>query len=68
MQHKKQMGDRVKLTAHNSSYPKSGGSCFKDSLVVTQTFVFQIKFCGENRHLRVASKRYAALLSGTPEK
>ena len=44
--------------AHNSTYPKGGVSCSKDSLVVNQTFVFQIKFCGKSPALRVAAKRY----------
>jgi hypothetical protein len=44
--------------AHNSTYPKGGVSCFKDSLVVNQTLVFQIKFCGKSPALRVAAKRY----------
>jgi len=42
----------------NSTYPKGGVSCFKDNFVVNQTFVFQIKFCGESPALRVAAKRY----------
>ncbi len=44
--------------AHNSTYPKGGVSCFKDSFVVNQTLVFQIKFCGISPALRVAAKRY----------
>jgi hypothetical protein len=44
----------------NSTYPKGGVSCFKDNFVVNQTFVFQIKFCGESPALRVAAKRYAS--------
>ena len=43
--------------AHNSTYPKGGGSCSKDSFVVNETFVFQIKFCGKSPALRVAAKR-----------
>jgi hypothetical protein len=35
----------------------TGVSCSKDSFVVNQTLVFQIKFCGKNRHLRQARKR-----------
>ena len=31
--------------------------CSADSFVVNQTLIFQIKFCGENRHLRQARKR-----------
>jgi hypothetical protein len=46
--------------AHNSTYPKGGVSCFKDNFVVNQTFVFQIKFCGESPALRVAANRYGA--------
>jgi len=44
--------------AGNSSYPKGGVSCSKDSFVVNQTLVFQIKFCGKSPALRVAAKRY----------
>ena len=47
-----------KNTAHNSTYPKGGVLCFKDSFVVSGTFVFQIKFCGKSPALRVAAKRY----------
>ncbi len=45
--------------APNSTYPKGGVSCSKDSFVVNQTLVFQIKFCGKNPALRVAAKRYS---------
>jgi hypothetical protein len=41
----------------NSTYPKGGVSCSKDSFVVNQTLVFQIKFCGKSPALRVAAKR-----------
>jgi len=44
-------------TGYNSTYPKGGVSCSKDSFVVNQTFVFQIKFCGKSPALRVAAKR-----------
>jgi hypothetical protein len=47
--------------AHNSTYPKGGVSCSKDSFVVNQTLVFQIKFCGKNPALRVAANRYGQL-------
>jgi len=50
-----------KTPAPNSTYPKGGVSCSKDSFVVKQTFVFQIKFCGKSPALRVAAKRYASL-------
>jgi hypothetical protein len=50
----------------NSTYPKGGVSCSKDSfpakagqVVVNQTLVFQIKFCGKSPALRVAAKRYS---------
>ena len=41
----------------NSTYPKGGVSCSKDSFVVNGTLVFQIKFCGKNPALRVAANR-----------
>jgi hypothetical protein len=43
--------------AYNSTYPKGGISCSKDSFVVNQTLVFQIKFCRKSPALRVAAKR-----------
>ena len=49
---------KIKRT-HNSTYPIGGVSCFKDSFVVNQTLVFQIKFCGKRPALLVAAKRYA---------
>jgi len=49
-------GQKEARTA-NSTYPKGGVSCSKDSFVVNQTLVFQIKFCGENPALLVAAKR-----------
>jgi len=45
-------------TLHNSTYPKGGVSCSKDSFVVNGSLVFQIKFCGKNPALRVAANRY----------
>ncbi len=48
--------DKEARTA-NSTYPKGGVSCSKDSFVVNQTLVFQIKFCGKCPALRVAAKR-----------
>lgn len=50
------------MAAANSTYPKGGVSCSKDSFVVNQTLVFQINFCGKNPALRVAAKRYAQLI------
>ena len=47
-----------KTTTHNSTYPKGGVSCSRDSFVVNQTLVFQIKFCGKSPALRLAAKRY----------
>jgi hypothetical protein len=45
--------------ACNSTYPKGGFSCSKDSFVVNQTLVFQIKFCSKSPALRVAANRYS---------
>jgi hypothetical protein len=53
--------DRQESTGGNSTYPKGGVSCSKDSFVVNQTLVFQIKFCGKSPALRVAAKRYMPL-------
>ncbi|PIV16736.1 MAG: hypothetical protein COS42_08485 [Flavobacteriales bacterium CG03_land_8_20_14_0_80_35_15] len=47
-----------KQRRHNSTYPKGGVSCSKDSFVVNQTLVFQIKFCGKSPALRVAANRW----------
>jgi hypothetical protein len=44
--------------AGNSTYPKGAVSCSKDSFVVNQTVVFQIKFCGKSPALRVAAERW----------
>lgn len=49
----------TRKTPYNSTYPKGGGSCSKDSLVINQTLVFQIKFCRKSPALRVAANRYA---------
>jgi len=46
------------MQAYNSTYPKGGVSCSKDSFVVKQPFVFQIKFYGKSHALRVAANRY----------
>ena len=54
--------------AHNSTYPKGGVSCSKDSFVGNQTLVFQIKFCGESPALRVAAKRWWQFYSTSPKK
>jgi len=48
--------EQIKTSA-NSTYPKGGFSHSKDSFAVSQTLVFQIKFCGKNPALRVAAKR-----------
>jgi len=50
-----------RMAAYNSTYPKGGVSCSKDSFVVNETLVLQIKFCGKSPALRVAAKRYASL-------
>jgi len=44
-------------TPYNSTYPKGGVSCSKDSFVVNGSSVFQIKFCGKSPALLVAAKR-----------
>ncbi|MDP3441864.1 MAG: hypothetical protein Q8T08_03295 [Ignavibacteria bacterium] len=54
----RQPDGRKEQRRHNSTYPKGGVSCSKDSFVVNQTLVFQIKFCGKTPALRVAANRY----------
>ena len=49
---------QTRTPAPNSTYPKGGVSCSKDSFVVNQILVFQIKFCGKSPALRVAAKRW----------
>ena len=51
--------DEKEARLPNSTYPKGGVSCSKDSFVVNQTLVFQIKFYSKNPALRVAANRYA---------
>jgi len=60
------MGETIKINMttkearrHNSTYPKGGVSCSKDSFVVNESLVFQIKFSGKSPALRVAAKRYS---------
>jgi hypothetical protein len=45
-------------TTGNSTYPKGGVSCSKDSFVVAENSVLRIKFSGKNPALRVAAKRW----------
>ena len=46
-----------KSPSGNSTYPKGEVSSSKDSLVINQTLVFQITFCGKSPTLWVAAKR-----------
>jgi len=50
--------DEEEHRTDNSTYPKGGVSCSKDSFVVNGSLVFQIKFCGKSPALRVAANRY----------
>jgi hypothetical protein len=51
------MAKKSEKTPYNSTYPKGGVSCIKDSFVVNGSLVFQIKFCSKSPALRVAAKR-----------
>jgi hypothetical protein len=44
-------------TTANSTYPKGGVSFSKDSFVINESSVFQIRFCGKSPALRVAANR-----------
>jgi len=54
----------MKARTANSTYPKGGVLCSKDSFVVNGSLVFQIKFCGKSPALRVAEKRYQSIKKG----
>jgi len=62
------MNLRNKTATHNSSYPKGGVSCSKDSFMVNGSLVFQIQFCGKSPALRVAAKRYLQGYDDTTKK
>ncbi len=67
-QHSKSVtADRQSTTerraACNSTYPKGGVSCSKDSFVVNQTLVLRINICGENRQLLKPANRYGQVKS-----
>lgn len=47
-----------RITAHTSSYQKVVVLRYKDSLEISQTLAFRIKFCGKSTAFRVAAKRY----------
>lgn len=49
--------DQKEQRPANSTYPKGGVLCSKDSFVVNGRLVFQIKFYGKSPALRVAAKR-----------
>ncbi len=44
-----------------NTYPKGGVMCYKVSIVVYESLVFQIKFCGKSPALRVPAIRSASL-------
>ena len=46
-------------TGYNSTYPKGGVSCSKDTFVQAENSVLRMKFCGKSPALRVAANRYA---------
>ena len=47
--------------AHNSTYPKGGVSCSKDTFVQAESSVLRMKFSGKSPALRVAANRYVPL-------
>ena len=55
MKNGRQILNMDRTPADNSSNLKGGFSLSKDSFVVNQTLVFQVKFCGKSPALRVAS-------------
>lgn len=53
-------GRWTNTTGYNSTYPKGGFSCSKDSFVVAESSFLRMKFSGKNPALRVAAERYAS--------
>jgi hypothetical protein len=53
----RQLDVRKEQRRHNSTYPKVGVSCSKDSFVVAESSAFRMKFSGKNPAHRVAAKR-----------
>jgi hypothetical protein len=48
---------QIKARNDNSTYPKGGVSCSKDTFLQAVSSVLRIKFSGENPTVRVAAKR-----------
>ena len=55
----------TRKTPYNSTYKKLAVQCSADTFVVNQSLVLRINICGENPHLRQATKRYRKLPSTT---
>jgi len=53
--------NRIESRTHNTGLAKVAVQSSADTFGVNQTFVLRTNFCDENRHLRQARKRYAAL-------
>ena len=49
------------MPAANSTFAIGGVSCSADSLVVAESFVLRIKFCGKNPAHRKSANRYMPL-------
>jgi hypothetical protein len=52
---------RQEARTANSTYPKGGVSCSKDSFVVAESSVILMKFSAENPAVLAAAKRYSDL-------
>ena len=52
-------------SATNSTYPKGGVSCSKDTFVQAESSVLRMKFCGKSPALRVAANRYLPFFGDT---
>ena len=51
----------IECRTANSTYPKGGVSCSKDSFVVAESLVLRMNICGKSPALRVAANRYTQL-------
>ena len=48
---------RTEARTDNSTYPKGGVSCSKNTFVQAESSVLRMKFCGKSPALRVAANR-----------
>ncbi len=53
--------NKYRMAAYNSTFAIGGVTCSADSLVVAESSVFRINFCGEKPAYRQSANRYGQL-------